>query len=164
MTNQSWNRETLSELEQRLAAGDASVFDAYGNRDGLYSTVEALGTSDDPELRGYVMDILFHLDRDRAFGHLQSRLSDENEYIRGGALELLGNFGKRGTSSFLFSLQHDASPDVRSTAAAILGYVGSDEVIPALQQAAEGDHAVDRDSCTVCSAARVAIDQIWARG
>lgn len=110
-----------------------------------------------------VMDILYRLDRERVYSHLVRCLSDRDDAIREGALELLGSYGEKVTHLLIPLLQSDPSPDVRSGAAAMLGYVGTREAIPALKWAAEHDDEEDIQESKVSSYAKHAIKQIKYR-
>ncbi len=48
------------------------------------------------------MQILYRLDRPRAYTFLIQRLQDEDEHIRAGAVELLAVYGERITSYLLY--------------------------------------------------------------
>jgi HEAT repeat protein len=159
-----WDKASIAQLAFRLANGLLTDFAGYPSKDDLYRSVEAMGNSPDPEVRGYVMNILFRLDPEQAFSFLTRCLADPDEYVREGAVDLLGGYGERITPFLIPLLQSDPCPDVRIGAAAMLGYSGTQEAIPALKVAAEHDHAVDfLDENQVSDVAKHAVKQIKAR-
>ena len=79
----------------------------------------------DPDVRGYVMNILYFLDRGRAFHFLANYLNDPDDYVRLGAVRLLGGYGEEITPLLIPLLENDPFPDVRCCAAAMLGYFGT---------------------------------------
>jgi HEAT repeat protein len=158
-----WDKASIAELHSRLVDGLLTDFAGSPSKDDLYRSVEAMGNSRDPEVRGDVMNILFRLDPEQAFSFLTRCLADPDEYVRWGAIDLLGGYGERITPFLIPLLQSDPCPDVRTSAAAMLGYFGTQEAIPALKVAAEHDHAVDFDEHQVSRLAKRAIKQIKAR-
>lgn len=163
MDGVQWDKASIADLEYRIANNLVMDFAGYATKDELYHSVEAVGSSPDPDVRGYVMSILYRLDRERAYPFLVHRLSDPDDDIRWGAVELLGWYGDRITPLLIPVLQSDPSPDVRCSAAAMLGYFGTPDAIPALRVAAEHDHAEDFHENRVSSVAKHAIKQIKAR-
>lgn len=163
MAGTVWDKASLEELGRRVVNGQLTDFVGYSSLDELYRSVEAMGDSPDPDVRGYVQDILYYLDRERAFSFLVRCLADPDANVRAGAVELLGWYGERITPFLIPLLQNDSSPDVRCVAAGMLGYFGTPDALPALRYAAEHDHERDFDGDPVSSIAKHAIKQIKAR-
>src|SRR5690349_20228008 len=120
-----WDKESIAALAFRIANGLLADFAGYTSKDDLYRSVEAMASSPDPEVRGYVMNILYRLDRERAFSFLAQCLADSEHENRVHAVELLGWYGERITPLLIPLLQSDPFPDVRIAAAGMLGYFGT---------------------------------------
>lgn len=159
----SWNKEKIADLEYRIANGLLVDYEGYPSKNALYSSVESMGVSSDPDIRGFVKNILYRLDRERAFTYLQKCLEDPDDAICAGAVEMIGGFGEGTTSLLISILQKDSSPDVRCSAAAMLGYFGTPDAIPLLKVTAENDHELDIQDFRVSSVASHAIKQIKSR-
>lgn len=163
MAVRAWDKASIADLELRVANGQLNDFAGYSSLDELYRSVEAMGNSSDPDIRGYVQDILYRLDRERAFSFLVRSLNDPDDWVRRGTVELIGGYGEKITPLLIPLLQSDPSPDVRCCAAAMLGYSGTPDALPALRHAAEHDHAMDFHESPVSSVAKHAIKQIKSR-
>lgn len=163
MAGALWDKEAIADLEMRVANGLLTDFAGYSSLDELYCSIEAMGDSPDPDVRGYVQDILYRLDRERAFSYLARSLTDPDGDVRAGAVELLGWYGERITPLLIPLLQNDPYPSVRTCAAAMLGYFGTQDALPALRHATEHDHELDLQEHRVSSCAKDAIKQIKAR-
>lgn len=158
-----WDKASIAELKSLVLNDRLTDFAGYASKDDLYRSVAEMGTSTDPEIRGDVRDILYRLDRERAFSFLAECLKDRDDYVRLNAIELLGWYGERITSLLIPLLEKDPFPDIRSGAAAMLGYFGTQEALPALKRAAEHDHESDFHENRISSVAKHAIRQIKAR-
>jgi HEAT repeat protein len=158
-----WDKASIADFEQRVVNNLLTDFAGYASKDDLYRSLEAMASSPDPDVRGYVQDILYHLDRERAFSFLVRCLNDPDKNVRTGAVELLGWYGERITPLLIPLVQNDPFPDVRCCAAGMLGYFGNQDALPALKQAAEHDHEKDFHENRVSSYAKDAIKQIKAR-
>ena len=163
MSNPVWDKAAIEDLGIRVVNDLLTDFAGYVSLEELYNSIKAMGDSPDPDIRGYVQDILYRLDRERAFSFLVIGLSDPDDYVRRGTVELIGSYGEKITLHLIPLLQNDSSPDVRCCAAGMLGYSGTEEALPTLRYAAGHDHEVDLQENLVSSVAKDAIKQIKAR-
>jgi HEAT repeat protein len=163
MDKSSLSKSQIANLEFQIANNKLEGFGGFTSKQDLIAAVQAMGKSDDADIRGYVMNILFHLDKEVGYSFLERCLQDPDECIRSGAIELLGGYGQRVTPLLIPILNSDPIPNVRSSAATMLGYVGTLEAIPALKWAQQNDHARNYEETRVSTEAEYAITAIEAR-
>lgn len=117
----------------------------------------------DPKNRCRAMELLLLIDASETLELVLPLLNDPIDFVRYNLLLTLCDTSSRDrrlVDPLIHALAQDANADVRSMAAFLLGAIGDEKAIPALQLAISQDFSIDYEGETVSRLAAKALDSL----